>query len=354
MYNIRLFVPNTDIGVTLPINPRELRFGRVNDHKSADIVGMGEIVIPGKAGLMRFSIDCFFWDGSKVLSEHSVSAPRPTDLTNAIRTMQTQVQRPGRPLQFVAEGIGVNTLVLIENFEVSVRAKQETDRYYTLDLVEYREYGAKVVEVKHVEVPREPETVKAEARSAVIEDGYISFPPAPSAPPPLQIGQIVDFIGGFHYVSSTSASPANSTPRSAGKANLTNIKKGALRPLHLIGLSHSGKQGSNVYGWVDEQTVAGVLTEAVHIAPPPTPPRADTRPEPTNPYVTVAGDTLVSIAIQQRSKYDNVQNTQELLDRNPYFRSTDISKSLPPGTKIILPSGGPSGVGPSQFTSRIQ
>lgn len=64
------------------------------------------------------------------------------------------------------------------------------------------------------------------------------------------IGDIVDFSGGSHYVSSTATTPTGGN-RTAGKAKITNIANGAPHPYHLIGTS------SNVYGWVDESQISG-------------------------------------------------------------------------------------------------
>ncbi len=69
--------------------------------------------------------------------------------------------------------------------------------------------------------------------------------------PDIKQGDIVNFSGGYHYVSSTSTTPVGGK-RTAGKAKCTLIAKGAPHPYHLIG--ESG--GSNVYGWVDAGTVS--------------------------------------------------------------------------------------------------
>lgn len=70
--------------------------------------------------------------------------------------------------------------------------------------------------------------------------------------PDFEIGDIVDFIGEFHY-SNAQATAATGGKRTAGKAKVTGIAKGRLHPYHLIGI----KGGSNVYGWVDASTIAG-------------------------------------------------------------------------------------------------
>lgn len=69
-------------------------------------------------------------------------------------------------------------------------------------------------------------------------------------------GDIVNFAGGPHYVSSTAGSPTGGT-RSAGPAKCTLVAKGAKHPYHLIGGAYTNVDGSsNVYGWVDANLVS--------------------------------------------------------------------------------------------------
>lgn len=64
-----------------------------------------------------------------------------------------------------------------------------------------------------------------------------------------KVGDIVQFKGGYHYVSSTASSPASTNLR-PGPAKITLIAKGAKHPYHLIHTDSS----TMVYGWVDKGT----------------------------------------------------------------------------------------------------
>lgn len=72
------------------------------------------------------------------------------------------------------------------------------------------------------------------------------------------LGDIVDFLGGLHYVASTAAAPTGSS-RTVGKAKITNIAKGAPHPYHVIGgaFKEDVSGNCNVYGWVDESQING-------------------------------------------------------------------------------------------------
>ncbi|WP_195985384.1 hypothetical protein [Clostridium sp. D33t1_170424_F3] len=72
----------------------------------------------------------------------------------------------------------------------------------------------------------------------------------------IKAGDIVQFAGGLHYVSSTAGSPTGGT-RKGGPAKCTLVAKGAKHPYHLIGGAYTSVEGSsNVYGWVDASTVS--------------------------------------------------------------------------------------------------
>lgn len=76
------------------------------------------------------------------------------------------------------------------------------------------------------------------------ESGAASAPSAEH-----KVGDIVQFNGGYHYVSSSASNPTG--PQcSAGPARITLYAKGAKHPWHLI---HTDSQ-SRVYGWVDDGT----------------------------------------------------------------------------------------------------
>lgn len=62
------------------------------------------------------------------------------------------------------------------------------------------------------------------------------------------VGDVVDFIGGWHYVAADSR---NGYACTGGRARITAVKPGARHPYHLIKIPGGG---SNVYGWVDAQT----------------------------------------------------------------------------------------------------
>lgn len=64
-----------------------------------------------------------------------------------------------------------------------------------------------------------------------------------------QVGDIVQFNGGYHYISSSATNPTGGRV-AAGPGKITLIAKGAKHPYHLIHTDSS----TRLYGWVDEGT----------------------------------------------------------------------------------------------------
>ena len=66
----------------------------------------------------------------------------------------------------------------------------------------------------------------------------------------LKVGQIVNFTGTKHYVSSNASSPKRCKP---GKAKVTIVYSSGKHPYHLVAVAGSG---STVYGWVDTSDIS--------------------------------------------------------------------------------------------------
>lgn len=73
----------------------------------------------------------------------------------------------------------------------------------------------------------------------------------------IKVGDVVEFTGTKHYVSSTAKTASSCKP---GKAKVTAIAKGKAHPYHLIAVSGDG---STVYGWTD---AADIKTSAAATA----------------------------------------------------------------------------------------
>jgi nucleoid-associated protein YgaU len=102
----------------------------------AHVVSLGEIIVPGTPKLAAWEVHSFFWA--------AMDTVKPNDRVAVISRMSASKA----PIRFVVEGLNVDLLALIKEFEWDVRAGEEEDVYYTLRFSEYLFYGARTVEVK--------------------------------------------------------------------------------------------------------------------------------------------------------------------------------------------------------------
>lgn len=94
-------------------------------------------------------------------------------------------------------------------------------------------------------------TTTVNARKVLVDDTPVEE--AEPVKKEYNIGDIVDFAGGYHYISSVASSPAGTA--TAGKAKIFAKNIGAAHPYSLIGGRWNEVEGdSSVYGWVDEGT----------------------------------------------------------------------------------------------------
>lgn len=135
--------------------------------------------------------------------------------------------------------------------------------------------------------------------------GSTVSPVAPSTPATgLNVGTVVSFAGGKHYVSAYAAS---GSAAKAGPAKITALSANAKHPYHLI---HTDAT-SNVYGWVDAADIC-VNSDAEQAA-----------------YTVVAGDSLWGIA---QKRLGNGNRYKEIMTLNGLS-----SIMIHPGQKLKLP-----------------
>ncbi len=119
----------------LPVNPSEYSKAREGSNELADILSLGQVVIPGGTKLATMTIESFF-----TITETA----SPMDAVYAIDEMWLSKQ----PVRFVITELNQqDMLVLIQNFDYTIKATEEGDVYFKLDLIEYKPYGAQTVPI---------------------------------------------------------------------------------------------------------------------------------------------------------------------------------------------------------------
>lgn len=132
-------------GLEIPILPENFKESVQIDHKKYDTFGVGERILPGKLKLRTWSISSYFpADGEK----------SPKEWKNLIDGWVNLDQKgQSTPVGFILAReekggkiiFGIHTDVLIESIEWEDRNGEPGDLYYTIKLVEYKEWNTKVV-----------------------------------------------------------------------------------------------------------------------------------------------------------------------------------------------------------------
>lgn len=107
-------------------------------------------------------------------------------------------------------------------------------------------------EGKHQYLIQPTEGSSSNANGWVNEEDLTATP----IPVEIKVGDIVMFKGGYHY-SNANKEKATGGVRKSGEAKVLNISEGGLHPYCL---KYTTGSKSNVYGWVDKETVEDVET----------------------------------------------------------------------------------------------
>ncbi len=141
-YNMYLMqeLGNETIVLKLSELPEEHKVKRVNNNISYNVIGLGDIIIPGEKGLKGFSVESYF------PAEEAEAGIRTIEL---MIDNQAQLKKPVRMIinrmsQSKLE-YDSNILALIDEFETSEVGGEVGDIYFTLKFTEYRDFKAKVI-----------------------------------------------------------------------------------------------------------------------------------------------------------------------------------------------------------------
>ena len=124
--------------IILPVNPiDELEMNIPGNEGTEEVLGTGEINIPKKRRLATFSIKSLF-PGDQ----------NPLVYTTFIENWRNSLE----PARFTAVGLGIDLDVRVTNFRYSIKGADVKTYWYTIDLREYRAYGAKEITVPVVDI----------------------------------------------------------------------------------------------------------------------------------------------------------------------------------------------------------
>lgn len=210
--------------IKIPVNPEEIEIKYPTDHKTYDVIGVGEIVVPRKPSLKEISWESFFpGDRSAVYVNSGAKVPSyyMKSLESALKK-----KRVGRLIITRSGVYDTNMKCIVSNFEIKDKGGEPKDIYYSLELKEYRSYAPKVVSILTTPAPGQTNTEVSTETARAVETPVLRV----GAPCVVNGEYCYDSYGGKPH---GTANNLNTT--------VTRIVSGNPYPVHV---------GS--YGWVTE------------------------------------------------------------------------------------------------------
>ena len=227
--DIGIFIEYNGQVVQIPVNPPEFKVKTSGNNATAEIITLGEVVIPRKKKLSTISWDSFFpyesWHPAIRTAGRFESADFYLQFLDKIRD-------DCKPCHLTVTGIGFDDDVVIESFDYNHQAGDHEDTYYSISLKRYQHFGVSIVskDAMASQLNKKPASTSAVAPKAT----------------EITIGCDVILNGRVHY-DSYGSKPGKTFTNYKGKVNLIN-KKGS-HPYHVT--TPSG----GWLGWVTKESV---------------------------------------------------------------------------------------------------
>lgn len=216
--------------IKIPVNPQEIEIQDSTSHKTCEVLGLGEILLPKKPALKVVSWECFFpRPGNDPYLNSKARAPEfyVDQIEEAVKNKTV-----GRLIISRSELYDTNMRCVINGFKTIDKGGEPGDIYYSIEFKEYRDYAPKIISVISSPLAGEPAQAAAEKERDVDK-------------PVLRVGASVIANGKYWYDSYGS--------RPFGTANnlstsVTRIVEGNPYPVHI-----------GAYGWLmaDQLQIVG-------------------------------------------------------------------------------------------------
>lgn len=161
-----------DLYLRLPVNPSEISVSSPFGISKINVVGMGEVTIPGERGLKSVSFESFFpRDYNASYCEYR-DFPKPREWVEQIEKWRDTRKN----IRLIVSGTDISIPVFVEEFEVTTeRAGHPGDIFYSISLIEYRapivRKVEKKAEVAKVAAASRPTAAKAVAKTYIVKKG---------------------------------------------------------------------------------------------------------------------------------------------------------------------------------------
>lgn len=129
---------------TLPVNPEEISVSHPHVDKTAEVAGVGEILIPQKPGLREISFESFFPDSDDDPYTHDYRNPKR--LAKAFENAWKN-RTKCRLIISRSNDYDTNMSCVVSDWNVRDRGGEPGDLYYSVTFREYRAYGVRQLTV---------------------------------------------------------------------------------------------------------------------------------------------------------------------------------------------------------------
>lgn len=176
--------------IRIPVNPEELEIQYPTDHKTYDVLGVGQVVVPRKPSLKTVSWEGFF--PGDLGAPYVNSGAKDPEVY--VKWFERAVRGKWRcRLIIVRSGLyDTNMSCLVSDFQTKDKGGEPEDVYYSVELTEYRSYAPDTVEMiteeavpgdggegaqaeASLETPREVETPVLRVGASVIVNGEYRY-----------------------------------------------------------------------------------------------------------------------------------------------------------------------------------
>ena len=168
MYKMALIIEGREISI--PVLPEKLTVKAAGKNERTTVLELGEIYILRKKGLREVAWESFFPVNNAPYVTGTIREP-----IDIVRAIENSRDTPS-PIRFILVGtdLDINIRFGIESFEYDERAGEVGDIYYSIKLVEWKDYSPKRIILPPVQA----------VQAVAVKSVQAKEPARPGTPPP--------------------------------------------------------------------------------------------------------------------------------------------------------------------------
>lgn len=164
-YRIILYL---DSALELPVNPEKLEIQSSGANDTATVLKLGQVVVPRLKELRKVSFEGFFpVNGDPYVTGTLIG---PLDAVQMIQSYRDQK----KPFSFLLTGgdLDINTQMVFDDFDYYEQYGDVGDIWYSLSLMEYKDYSAKRLQLSDDGTASAEETQRSGEPDTAAGDSY--------------------------------------------------------------------------------------------------------------------------------------------------------------------------------------